>query len=142
MSLASRSSPPRPVRRERLEFALPTINVIFLLMLYFLVAGTIVQKDELSVAPPVSERTAQDRLPRPLLVISEEGDLALDGRPVDRAELPEAARQSLQDVVATSSMLNVLAPADMSAAPVLGIVAELSAAGIPVRLVTVDEAAP
>lgn len=135
---------PPPRRRERMEFALPTINVIFLLMLYFLVAGTIVQKNELSVLPPVTTAVATDRLPRPLLVISEEGTLLLDGVPVTAAELIPAATAAVADPNLTVPSLNVLAPAGMAADPFLAIVASLGAAGVPVRIVTVEakDAAP
>lgn len=128
-------------RRERLEFALPTINVIFLLMLYFLVAGTIVQKDELSFAPPETARLATERLPRPLLVIADDGTLLLDGQVVARSDLVGAARAALADPQHATDYLNLLAPARMSAAPFLEVIAALGAADLPLRVVTVPEAA-
>lgn len=133
----------RPKKRERMEFALPTINVIFLLMLYFLVAGTIVQKDELSFAPPETEDVATDRLPRPLLVIGAAGTLTLDGNPLEREALVAAAAAAVADPLAPTPQLNVLAPATMDAVPFLDILAMLGAGGVPVRVVTVErEAAP
>jgi biopolymer transport protein ExbD len=129
---------PRIKRRERMEFALPTINVIFLLMLYFLVAGTIVQKDELSVAPPVTTDVATERLPRPLLVIAESGTLTLDGVPLGREGLVAAATAALADPRVLSAQINVLAPAEMAAGPFLEIVAQLGTASVPVRVVTVE----
>lgn len=134
---------PRIRRRERMEFALPTINVIFLLMLYFLIAGTIVQKDELSVTPPVTMEVATDRLPRPLLVISETGTFTLDGLSIAREELVAAAAAAIADPLAQTPQLNVLAPRDMAAEPFLDILAAFGAGGVPVRLVTVEpETAP
>jgi biopolymer transport protein ExbD len=134
----------KPRRRERLEFALPTINIIFLLMLYFLVAGTIVAKDELGVAPPETSKVATDRLPRPLLSISDAGDMTLDGAPVTLADLPAAARAATGPE-AQAQQLNVLAPASMPASAFLGILSGLAAANVAVRVVTVqkdEEAAP
>lgn len=131
-------------RRERMEFALPTINVIFLLMLYFLVAGTIVQKDELSVTPPVTEEVATDRLPRPLLVISESGTFTLDGVPLARDQLVAAAAAAIADPLAQTPQLNVIAPAGMEAIPFLDLLALFGAGNVPVRVVTIeaDEATP
>ena len=129
---------PRVKRRERMEFALPTINIIFLLMLYFLIAGTIVQKDELSVSPPVSTEVATDRLPRPLLVISETGTFTLDGIAVPRDELVPAAIAAITDPLAETPQLNILAPREMAASPFLDILAALGAGGVPVRLVMVE----
>ena len=128
----------RPRRRERLEFALPTINIIFLLMLYFLVAGTIVQKDELGVAPPETSKVATDRLPRPLLSISDSGGMTLDGVPVQPAELPAAA-QVATGPDAEAHQLNVLAPAGMPADAFLKILSGLAAADVAVRVVTVEK---
>lgn len=128
-----RPPPPRP----KLEFALPTINVIFLLMLYFLVAGTIVQKDELSVAPPLTTQVSTDRLPRPLLVIHEDGTYQLDGNPVAPANLVAAALDAVAGVTSTG-YLNVLAPKDMAAQPFLEIISAFSVAHVPVRLVTIE----
>lgn len=129
---------PRVKRRERMEFALPTINIIFLLMLYFLIAGTIVQKDELSVSPPVSTEAATDRLPRPLLVISDAGTFTLDGMPVSTDDLVAAATAAISDPLAETQQLNVLAPREMAAAPFLEILGVLGAGGVPVRLVLVE----
>ena len=128
----------RHQRRERLDFALPTINVIFLLMLYFLVAGTIVQKNELGVLPPETSRVPTDRLPRPLLAISNAGTMMLDGNPVSRDELiAEALRVTGPD--APNHELNILAPAGMAAGPFLGILSGLAEAHVAVRVVTVEK---
>jgi biopolymer transport protein ExbD len=126
----------RPRRRGRMEFALPTINVIFLLMLYFLIDGTIVQRNELSVAPPEIAEVPTDRLPRPLLLIADGGQFFLDGRELVLGDLAAAA-QAATGPVAQSHQLNVLAPAGMEAGTFLDILAALSAAGVPVRVVTV-----
>lgn len=133
-SEGSRLARPRR-KRERLDFALPTINVIFLLMLYFLVAGTIVQRGELSVVPPETSQVPTSRLPRPLLVISETGSATLDGQ----AMSPDSLVAEVAAALAGKGLpLNVLAPAAMEAPGFLELVAALGAAGIEVRLVTVE----
>lgn len=133
---------PAPLRarrkRENLDFALPTINVIFLLMLYFLIAGTIVQKNELSVTPPETIKIPANRLPRPLLVIAETGQLMLDGQVVGPSDLIAASIETLTDPASPADHLNVLAPANMPAQPFLDILAAFSAANVPVRVVAVE----
>lgn len=131
-----------PRRRERLEFALPTINIIFLLMLYFLVAGTIVQRDELSVAPPETTQVPTDRLPRPLLLITNTGEFVLDGVSLTQAQLVPAALAAVAADVAQGRPLNVLAPGGMAAGPFLEVLAGLAAANVPVKVVTVEKAEP
>ena len=130
------SRPAKP--RERMEFALPTINVIFLLMLYFLIAGTIVQNDELSVTPPVTTEAPTDRLPRPLLVVNEAGGLLLNGEPLTREELMVAAAEAVMR--SQEQTLNVLAPAAMAAGPFLELINAFAASNIPVRVVMIDKA--
>lgn len=122
--------------RPRMEFALPTINIVFLLMLYFLVAGTLAERDELSVAPPETTPYPSERLPRPLLLVTDDGRLLLDGRAIAEHEVAASGRQALD--AAGVSELNLLVPSTMSAAPFLGILAELDSVGVPVRLVTVE----
>lgn len=129
--------------RQRMDFALPTINVIFLLMLYFLVAGTLVEDDELSVAPPETSPLPSERLPRPLLLVTDDGRLLLDGLSLDAAEVSTRAPAAL--AATSAAELNLLVPAGMAAEPFLSLLARLDAAGVPVRLVTVerpDEASP
>lgn len=130
---------PRRRRRERMEFALPTINVIFLLMLYFLVAGTIIQQNEMSVAPPETARVPTDRLPRPLLLIDNSGALFLDGVAVKPTELVPAVVARVAAIAGGDVHLNILAPADMSAQPFLKVLAALNAANVPLRVVTVAD---
>lgn len=136
--------PAKTRRRENLDFALPTINVIFLLMLYFLVAGTLVQGDELAVAPPETSTIPADRLPRPLLVLDEAGGMTLDGVPVAAAELPEAARKLAASAAVAGRPLNILAPRDQPARAMLDILVLLEAEHLPVRIVALDsrEASP
>jgi biopolymer transport protein ExbD len=128
---------PKPGReRPRMEFALPTINIVFLLMLYFLVAGTLAERDELSVVPPQTTPYPSERLPRPLLLVTDDGRLLLDGRTIAEDEVAASGREAL-DATGVSE-LNLLVPSTMSAAPFLGILSELDSAGVPVRLVTVE----
>lgn len=122
-------------QRGRLDFALPTINIIFLLMLYFLVAGTLAQRNELNVAPPETSRYPADRLPRPLLLITDEG-YVLDGLPIEPDMLVSAARGALDR--ARVGELNILTSATYRAEPFLALLAQFDAMAVPVRLVTVE----
>ena len=131
--------PDRRRERPRMEFALPTINVIFLLMLYFLSAGTLAQQDELSVAPPQTVQVPDERLPRPLLVVGAGGEFILDGLVIADAEIEAAGLAALQSAAADD--FNLLVSRDMAAAPFLALLARLDAASLPVRLVTVERPA-
>ena len=127
-----------PRRREGPDFALPMINVIFLMMLYFLVAGTITQRDELSIVPPLTQSYPPERLPRPLLVIVDAQTVLIDGRPLERGHLAAGVRTGA-DGVPVEQTVNILAPRAMAADTLLDVAAELGAAGIGVRIVSLDE---
>lgn len=124
-----------PIRRTRAElnFALPTINVALLLVLFFLVAGTIVEEQELGISPPEVMELPATRLPRPLLAMTNEGQLLLDGVPITDAGLIEA---SLAAAEAAEGPLNILVPSDSAAGSLLRRISQIGEAGIPVRLVT------
>lgn len=120
------------------DFALPMINIIFLMMLYFLVAGTITQRDELAIVPPLTQSYPPERLPRPLLVIVDAQTVLLDGRPLERGTLAAGVRTGAAGV-SGGPTVNILAPRTMSAGTMLDVAAELGAAGIGVRIVSLDE---
>jgi biopolymer transport protein ExbD len=124
-----------PIRRPpaELNFALPTINVVLLLILFFLLAGTIVEEEEFGISPPEVMEPATTRLPRPLLAMTNEGRLLLDGVPITDPGLVEAARAATE---AAEGPLNILVPLDSAAGPLLGRISQLGKADIPVRLVT------
>ena len=126
-------APPIRKTRAELNFALPTINVALLLVLFFLVAGTIVEEQELGISPPEVSELPQTRLPRPLLAMTNEGQLLLDGAPITDAGLVEAAMAAAE---AAEAPLNILVPPDSAAAPLLRRISRIGKAGIPVRLVT------
>ena len=126
-------APPIRKKRAELNFALPTINIALLLVLFFLVAGTIVEEEELGISPPEVMERPDTRLPRPLLAMTNEGWLLLDGVPITDAGLVEAALAAAE---AAEGPLNILVPPDSAAGPLLGRLSRIGKAGIPVRLVT------
>src|SRR5262245_52868718 len=92
-----------PHKLEKLDFPFAIINIILLLLFFFIVTGSIVGKNETSVAPPLTSRLTTERLPRPLLVIDKTGALYLDEVPTSlpaaitrmqgiSPELPQQAR--------------------------------------------------
>jgi biopolymer transport protein ExbD len=81
----------RAARRPRAkrEPAIALINVVFLMLIFFLIAG--------SVAPPMDERvelvdtkTLEGRPPPDAAVILEDGSLLFQGAPVTPSEIVEA----------------------------------------------------
>ena len=122
---------------EKLDFPFAIINIILLLLFFFIVTGTIVGKNETTVAPPLTSRLTTERLPRPLLVIDKSGTLFLDEV---ATSLPDAIRRmKAADAGAQPRLLNVIADRSFSAQRFLEIVDGLRQGGIPVRIITINQ---
>ena len=125
--LRARTSPPT------LDFAVPAINIVFLLLLFFITNGSQVNRPELTVAPPTVERLPGDRLPRPLLAVSADGALHLDGDAVSEQEL----RERLSAPGTAAATLNILADRTMPARDLLALMGRLRGeGGLVLKLVT------
>lgn len=123
---------PPPRRRARPDFSLAIINIVFLLLLFYLATGSLITPREEAVDAPQTERLPLEKLPRPLLTLGEDGSLTLEGKPVAPADLAAAVRRATEG----GHVLNVLAARGLPARDLLPILAELDAAGAAVRLVT------
>ena len=121
-------------RRPKPDFSLTIINIVFLLLLFYLATGSLVKQSELEADVPVTADLPLERLPRPILLVTAGSELLLDGRPVSRPELAEAARAAVQAQNVT--FLNVLADRTMPASAFLDVLAGAGASGVPLRIVT------
>lgn len=119
MSLFELSDPPR---KPRAEAIVPMINVVFLLLIFFLMTSTLSQPSPFEVTPPqaLSEIEAEGTA---TLFISETGRLFYDG--INGADAISAlagtyAREPVQ----------VRVDADLEASKLAKILGDLSAAGL------------
>ena len=129
-----RSALPRPTPRVRPDFSLATVNIVLLLLLYFLVAGDPAAESERVVVPPATRDLPLEGLPRPLLLVRPGGALELDGVPV--------APAALMDRVASGTLprVHLLVARDHPARALLALAGRLAAAGAEARLVTLRRA--
>jgi biopolymer transport protein ExbD len=130
---------PDPAPRRHNDFTLAMINIVFLLLLFFLTTGSLSNRQEAQSTVPVTRDLPLERLPRPLLLLEADGTLLLDGQPVPRAGLIEAARKALAATGRTGTALSLLAQRDMPAAPFLAIAEALRANDVPLQIVTLHE---
>ncbi|NGP51878.1 biopolymer transporter ExbD [Thioalkalivibrio sp. XN8] len=85
----------RPAPTE--ERILPLINVVFLLLIFFMLAGTLAVREPFEVtAPDSSSETRPETEPRRLL-LGADGRLALDGEVLDEAAVVAALAAALAD---------------------------------------------
>ena len=84
---------PRPQPRPRGDdYLIPLINVVFLMLIFFMIAGRITAPEPLQVEPP-SARHGHAAEPDPvLLLIDAEGRIALEGERVSAEALGERLR--------------------------------------------------
>jgi len=135
----------KPISRT-LDFSLTSVNIVFLLLLFFLTAGTLLQDAESEIKAPNTEELPLARLPRPLLSVSSEGDLFLDGKPISAEQLlataPTAAGgdEDASSPTAPLPILYVMPDRDLAANRFLGIVKTIRAAGLwNITLVTIRD---
>lgn len=81
----------RPKERRGIEEPmLPLINIVFLLLIFFMVAGRLTSSDPLEVNPPRSAAEDRPDAAAPTLLLSADGSMALEGEMVQRDELAPA----------------------------------------------------
>lgn len=122
---------PTPRRRNRPDFSLTIVNVVFLLLIFYLASGTLVARQEIEAAAPFTRDLPLEMLPRPLLLVGGDGSLVLDGVPVETAAL-EAAIERVSD----EGVLNVLPDRAMPARALLPVLARIEGIGVEARIVT------
>lgn len=131
-----RFEPPRP--RNEAERVLPLINVVFLLLIFFMLAGRIAASDPFEVAPPRSASEGAVQRHDMLVLIDAEGRLALDGEIMTKAALQEA----VADHTAGRRQVRVRVKADgrAEAAGVVALMHTLRESGVErLKLLTVPE---
>lgn len=88
-----RFAPPRP--RSDDERILPLINVVFLLLIFFMLAGRLAASDPFQIAPPHSASEGASAAQDLVVLIGADGRLALDGTIMDEAALQSALADRL-----------------------------------------------
>ncbi len=105
------------------ENVIPMINVIFLLLLYFMIAGNL--QPDYDVTPPVATRDAEPSPQVPTLSVKKDGSMRLENRPVSQEQLEvELAKLSAHEKI------KIHADAKVDALTVSKIMKTASQAGI------------
>lgn len=69
------------------EAILPLINIVFLLLIFFLVAGRLASGEPFRVEPPLADLEGAEGRKPPLILVGPQGELALDGETMDEPGL-------------------------------------------------------
>lgn len=113
------------------ESILPLINVVFLLLIFFMVLGSITQADPFPIEPPVSDATA-DAGEGATVYLAADGTLWVNGRTVALDRLGDALRGARP-----STLVRIKADGRVDAVRLVAVMEGLKGAGIDtVRLLT------
>jgi biopolymer transport protein ExbD len=122
MRLHRRPPPPET------ENVLPMINVVFLLLIFFMLAGAIEKADLFRLDPPETPSGREGDLGDGVLLMAEDGRLALDGQVLARESL--AARLGAFKRDHPDSVLKLKADAAAEALAVVDLLEDLRRAGL------------
>lgn len=76
-----------PLRRDDDEHLIPLINIVFLLLIFFMLAGSFVRPDPFAVAPPQALSSASAQASQLVVLLAADGRLAIGEQEVDQQEL-------------------------------------------------------
>ncbi|MBK1697774.1 ExbD/TolR family protein [Rhodovibrio salinarum] len=127
----------RPTHRPAPESTIALINVVFLLLIFFMLAGQLRQSPPFEVAPPRSDsEDAADNSPA-TLAVGTDGQLALGGARVTLETLTKALGERDGGI---PERLRLKADSQVPATRVIALMSELRAAGVKrISLLTVRD---
>ena len=99
-------------KRARSPNLVPLINIVFLLLIFFMLTGTLKRSDIFDISPPESSTGADAEAPELVLLISKSNKLALNNQNIEFSEL----NTKLLNIVQEYPLQEVLIKADGKAA--------------------------
>jgi biopolymer transport protein ExbD len=126
----------RPDQTE--ERILPLINVVFLLLIFFMIAGSLSTTEPLEVAPPVSQSQAPLVPDEVTILMSSDGRLAMQNETLAEAEMLQQLETLLQ--AQPQARINLKADGELAANRLVRLTQSLYDIGVEkLQLVTVPE---
>ena len=95
-------------KRSRTPNLVPLINIVFLLLIFFMLTGTLKRSDIFDISPPKSSTGADAEAPELVLLISKSNQIALNNKNIEFSEL----QKQLLVIVETYPLQEVLVKAD------------------------------
>lgn len=123
---------PRPAQSIQLDTSLAIVNIVLLLILFFLATGQLLNPPARDVDLAETSELPLDELPSPILIVTADSTWELDGTPV-APDLLGAAVADLPQPVTLHVMINREAPA----AALMEVLAQPELAETEMRLVTI-----
>lgn len=120
-----------PQQREkasRVDSSLAIVNVVFLLIFFFLTTGSLVEAPGLDVDLSQTSRLPIDSLPKPILILQGGGAMSLNGDPI--------ASEDLAAALLDDPILHVLIDRKAAASELLELMGREDLFATEIRLVT------
>ncbi|UHD14854.1 ExbD/TolR family protein [Thiocapsa bogorovii] len=105
---------------------IPLINVVFLLLIFFMLAGRLAPTDSAALAPPRSDSPQSARATPLILLVDRTGQMSLDGELLEETTLAERVAERLAN---GPPHLQIKADATLEALRVVELLDRLRAAG-------------
>ena len=128
MRLKHNILPPRP-KRVQPDVSMAIINIVLLLILFFLATGALVNTPDQGVRLSETRDLPIDQLPSPVLIVEDGGTLMLDGLPVEKDTLPQE--------LAGQNILHILIDRAAPAHDLLSLIDQPGLQQLDIRLVTI-----
>lgn len=127
--MALRRVLPSAPKRLKVDNSLFIVNIVLLLILFFLATGQLLNSPDFGVELSETEELDIETLPSPLLIVDSSGSLSLDGEPV--------ASELLGSALANETTVHLLIPKTAPATQLLDLLSRDDLAHVEVRLVTI-----
>jgi len=126
---------PKPRRRAEEERTLPLINIVFLLLIFFMVAGKLETSDPFAIDPVRSASEAEIDRTIPMILIGADGRLALGMEEIEPDALTGVVAARLEN--GAPDRVRVKADGAVSAVETVAVLERLREAGVTqVELIT------
>jgi biopolymer transport protein ExbD len=99
------------IKKKRTPNLVPLINIVFLLLIFFMLSGTLAKKDSFDVDPPISTTSSNAEAPELIILISKDNKIALDNNNISINEL----EFHLSEILKSTDIEEVLIKADGNA---------------------------
>lgn len=124
----SKTRLPLPHTPKAIDSSLAIVNIVLLLIFFFLATGTLISSDSVEIELPETTQLPLDLLPKPLLTVDSDAAMTLDGIPMEPGTLAAA--------LVDYPTLHVLADRNLGAGTLLDLLAAEELVAVNVKLVT------
>ncbi len=115
-------------RRKNLVNITPLIDVVFMLLVFFMLAGSIEPDDAFPVAPPVSDATIKGDVQDLVILVDRAGNYAIDDQAMSRGAVVSTVRAIMFSRPGT--LIQIKADGGTDAVAVIELMEDLRGAGV------------